>query len=775
MTTSLRPLEVRQSPDRLRARIAGLVGREVINPREMTYAFMASQVTGMALEPIADPVLKTVAEYPDHREYADAMFIDPDVSEAWDGLAQHWLSQPVEIVEGKSGSPAAKLAAAFAEFCWARIPATARFNAIRACGDAARYGFAPIQAPLAAARWRGRSYWTSETMIDVKPYHVYFGLGPPGEPPLKRSERPLVWSPNDPRTVTVFQGEALRYGWLLPRYGTENSSYGIGLYCPAWIVYQLLYIARRNGGRALEREFGALSVKSPKADLSEFIAEYSETIRQLLDYWNAQNVLLKVGGLEVELLDAIQFVDSWIKLLDFGRMRLKGLFSGAAMASEMPEGAAGSRAMAEVLERGVVGRAQQIAGATVEASLTTWLARMVEFNLDPEPDPDDLPTAISRLRLTVDNERLRTYFELGATLDLGRVAELHGTQGVIVTDPALGGRQYVTKPESPAQASFPVWPEPKELPAAPPQADQHLPPPAPVTAGPDVGEVRHAYRAAGEGKGLWVGLVLPQQAVPAWQQAKAEAEAIVGPVAAEDVPHLTLLYLGKRDPVAMQQASAEATEIVGELAATASPTTLRTVGARVFANDDKGRTPIVLAVDGDSAWLSRLATDLLRRLAHLVTSPQYSDFLPHLTLGYAQGASEDRLAALLSAPLPAVEWTAGALEVRWGVGQRKIYPLLSGSGRAATNGSLVMRLGDVEIEGLAAPVRARLDRHDGLTLLESRAADDRARRLGRAMEAASADALGLAEPHLAALVNAYAADFRELAPDPLALLHPPAS
>lgn len=153
--------------------------------------------------------------------------------------------------------------------------------------------------------------------------------------------------------------------------------------------------------------------------------------------------------------------------------------------------------------------------------------------------------------------------------------------------------------------------------------------------------------------------------------AQAAAEKVLGPMANEGPRHLTLLYLGQLTP---EQAT-EAAAIVQDVATSARPFEVRP-GATVPLGADGA------IVQEAACWDARELNDrLLRRLAHLVSAPQYPTFRPHVTLGYAPSATPGQLADVLeAAPSYATEdapmWSATRMELVVGAEVVGVFPLL---------------------------------------------------------------------------------------------------
>lgn len=113
---------------------------------------------------------------------------------------------------------------------------------------------------------------------------------------------------------------------------------------------------------------------------------------------------------------------------------------------------------------------------------------------------------------------------------------------------------------------------------------------------------------------------------------RARAEAAIGqPLAVEDDPHVTVLYVGTGiSPEALQEvleATADAVQDLDPACLLAAPV------LRAFPPGSDG-TPVVLEY-ADAYAVQRLNYVLLRALAHVVTAKQFPRYRAHQTLGYA--------------------------------------------------------------------------------------------------------------------------------------------
>jgi len=176
----------------------------------------------------------------------------------------------------------------------------------------------------------------------------------------------------------------------------------------------------------------------------------------------------------------------------------------------------------------------------------------------------------------------------------------------------------------------------------------------------------------------WIGIPLPDAARAAWEAARAAVATATGPlVAGGDAPHTTVLYLGALAPADL----AEVEAAVQDVATRYAPSTLHAEAVTVFPAGTDG-TPVVLAVR--RGWtLDSLHTELLARMAHLVSQRQHVPYRAHVTLGYVPTLSSEQAAAALEVVVPELEWTAARLEIWYGSARMAVVPL---TGRADSSG-----------------------------------------------------------------------------------------
>lgn len=138
----------------------------------------------------------------------------------------------------------------------------------------------------------------------------------------------------------------------------------------------------------------------------------------------------------------------------------------------------------------------------------------------------------------------------------------------------------------------------------------------------------------------------------------AVEEAIGQRLTVENVPHITVLYLGSSLP---PEAPYEIGDVVADEARLVERETIDEGELGAFPPGSDG-TPIVLHLEEEC--LDRLNGALLRRLAHLVTARQYARYRPHVTIGYAPAPlSTEALSRLAAIDTSGIRIPVASLEV----------------------------------------------------------------------------------------------------------------
>jgi len=167
---------------------------------------------------------------------------------------------------------------------------------------------------------------------------------------------------------------------------------------------------------------------------------------------------------------------------------------------------------------------------------------------------------------------------------------------------------------------------------------------------------------------------VPQAGIEEHAEWRRKAEAIVGPLAHDEPPHVTVLYLGDVDPAR----DGEVEALARPIAETMSPQRMATSGLQVLG------TAAVLEHDG---WtLRELNEKLLRALAHMVSAKQFPGYRAHETLGYSETMRPEDVGRLLELQRDWVAerdedkspgWIASRLELRRGDRVVATFPFLA--------------------------------------------------------------------------------------------------
>ncbi|MEZ5289528.1 MAG: RNA 2',3'-cyclic phosphodiesterase [Vicinamibacterales bacterium] len=158
---------------------------------------------------------------------------------------------------------------------------------------------------------------------------------------------------------------------------------------------------------------------------------------------------------------------------------------------------------------------------------------------------------------------------------------------------------------------------------------------------------------------LFVAIALGPDVVPGVARAVARGRAVAPRArwAAEDVAHLTLVFLGATDAGAVDGITAAVTRAAGPRA----PFDLVVTGAGTFGRPSSPRV-LWLGIGGDVEALAAVQTAVARALVPLGVPLEDRPFRPHVTLARARDARGDRDLARAREALEGFE--AGGLRVR---------------------------------------------------------------------------------------------------------------
>lgn len=166
-------------------------------------------------------------------------------------------------------------------------------------------------------------------------------------------------------------------------------------------------------------------------------------------------------------------------------------------------------------------------------------------------------------------------------------------------------------------------------------------------------------RTDAEEVGVYIGIPLPEAALPTWESARSEAAVIAGVTPEEldlrgHAPHVTLLYVGKVQASEADDAADRCTAVLdgaldaspesadGDRPAAHRPIPLQGVGLSAFtpSTGSNGDTPLYMAIEGDT--LRALHEQLSRALLTEEERAERPWYEPHATVGYLAGELEPR-------------------------------------------------------------------------------------------------------------------------------------
>ena len=404
--------------------LARRLGVEVRRP-----SLFAAQVSGVPVEPIGDPVLRELAEYPDWREYEGLMRL-PEVSDPWQHVTSSVFAAPFEIQAGRN-TPAAKVLAAKARWLWCRLPGSERGILLQRILDAEWLGWRPLQCVLEHATWPGVGEASRQTLavprriVDKRAHHFRFTAG---------TERSLVFLPWPGQAPVIFSPEEVRAGWLVPRVRTLDDPYGLGLGYFAWNIAQAAWMVARKFYGAVDRQWNMIKVGLTgggvkSGALREELEAVAEDLQAVTSMLAERNILLEAGKFQTQFIEKLQFIQSGVALLEHIRRTLQLLFQGGHLTSETST--AGPSGSAKVHQKAETDYALMRISC-VENTVAELFANMFWLNGE-DADPEDLPLFVSFLRLQLRESTVQTLFNLGAPLRAHRVAELLGATDVVAS------------------------------------------------------------------------------------------------------------------------------------------------------------------------------------------------------------------------------------------------------------------------------------------------------------------------------------------------------
>lgn len=388
----------------------------------------------LRIERREDPILMTggLAKFSDEREYADRMGTDPVIRESSKRLCNLILDHEIHFQpQRENSSPAAALLAEFVAEQWSALRNPA--EVIRQILEGALWGWRPIRSvPRKQATFRGQVIWRTE-VEGFRP-HLFAWT--------KRDEdgrRHLVYLPLNAFTsehARVIDSDELRLAWIAPKSGGDGP-YGRGLLSDAWLAWRLISQAREQTFRGIDLSLGGyeLNIQGMATEgAAQWLRSHKQEIDEVFKVFTAKNLLVKPPGWKFEPIEgSAQTIDSGIKLLEHLDKMVRTAITGSTLTATTT--GVGSMALGQVHERVNESFARAIVRETLEVALADWARGQVMINIDREPDPRDLPRAVSEIHRKATAESIKQYIDMGGTVTAGATATALGVQEVSADDP----------------------------------------------------------------------------------------------------------------------------------------------------------------------------------------------------------------------------------------------------------------------------------------------------------------------------------------------------
>ena len=402
-------------------RLLARMGVEVRKPS----LFHGLSLYGVPIEPFRDPVLTTLAEFPDQREY-ESMWRLAEVYDPWRHMTAAIFAAPFEIQAGRS-TPAAAVLRARAQHLWHGLPPGDRHIVLQRLLDAEWFGWRPMQLLLEQRTWPGlgsnsrEAVWVPRRILDKPPEHFRF---------TPEADRRLVFVPGFGRPPVLFSPEEMRAGWMLPRVRTLDDPYGTGLAMYAWMVWRATMVMVRKFFKSVDREWGMVKVSKPPSGrpAQEEIRAIQDDVAEMLRYFNQNNVLLELQGFTVDFVERLEFISSGVELLRHLRTTIQTLIEGQTLTSDTST--AGPAGSSQVHQEVRSEFAKAAIATTVECSMEEMFRNSFWLNLG-EVDPEDCPRFVSWLKLRLNVPTVKLLYEMGLPMRGKRVAELLNAGSVV--------------------------------------------------------------------------------------------------------------------------------------------------------------------------------------------------------------------------------------------------------------------------------------------------------------------------------------------------------
>lgn len=410
----------------------------------------AAPMGNVNIIPNNDPVLRYLSQYGDERAYIAMEESEPKIYDAWDHRIKALLGKGTELRPGASKSGTAKM---LHEFAIEQLKRIKRWHDVqKLILDARKWGWRPMQIILdTEATFRGRPAWFASKLVDKPPQRFRF-----------TDKGALVITDGLLRPVDVIQGDRLELGWLLCTSGSINSPYGTAIYRKIWFLWYLKNRFMQKFAQGMERSMGTMKAKkafsvtgeglSASTSPNEAAAVVGE-LREAITLLNDHNVLVQMGGWELDYITDLAFAEGWLKALEYCDDAIQTAIVGETLTSDA--GDRGTQALGTV-HAGVRDDYAIDDASFLEDTVDTFLEKMIRANF-ADVDPADLPKLHCHIKTRLDMTHVQAMHAMGAPIDGDRLAEL---TGVPLNKEPQPGDLVLEKPSGDALAALLGAPRP---------------------------------------------------------------------------------------------------------------------------------------------------------------------------------------------------------------------------------------------------------------------------------------------------------------------------
>lgn len=368
-----------------------------------------------------DPVLLYLANN-DERAYRIMERNDSAVKSGRQNRDNKILSQGSSIQIGRSKSRAAKMLHDFTIQWFKRIK---YLNQVRIRSlDAMYHGWRPLENTYSEFSFKGKTYIVPTTIREKDQENFRY-----------TQDRNLAHYDRYKGEYVIFDSRIAKLKWFCPFYGSTNNPYGTGIYQSAFLIHFAKDKFFEMFTQGMQRSMGTLKAKqtgfggmvAPAASrATEDVINPKETmnnvvndIRQIMDVFNSQNILVEKAGWSLEFLTNISFTDGWIKALDYVDKQITLIVASEILSFQ--EGKFGSRSQSVVHDESG-NKTSMVDGTWFDETWNdSFIIPVLEYN-HGEIDPDDAPQQVSNCRIPLTLADCKTALEMGMDLNRDEIA-----------------------------------------------------------------------------------------------------------------------------------------------------------------------------------------------------------------------------------------------------------------------------------------------------------------------------------------------------------------